>query len=478
MQHKFIWQHDKNLYTKLLGTYLNAPQWIIRFVKFTGTQQEKTEEYFAFINNNINNNISNNIDKNIDKNIGISRIYHKIPEDKPGENLTEKQARVIAHTHLTQALKLDPKNLKEITAKSEKLKDRLNWKFVFLDLRVLSIDKTEARIVIHIGGDSITDAYRYIKVPEQWLRSESNKQNTLSIIETILLLFFTSLVMLIVIIVGMHATKFSKKYAIFGLVTYFATNLLINFNLISNLMATFDPIKPFYSQLLQAISSIFLMSLIISAFFGLAFGLIIKLKNYTILDNNKNILKLPDNIILILLSISTGLIILGVHAFISYFKPSIEPIWPDYNNLAGYWPIINIIIRNTVQYLKFTGFFIIFTMALNYIYKNFKINPKHKYILISLLFILTSFAITECNMDYLPFWAIKSLVLALTGLITYIFFVRLDLQTIPFIVATIVISGIFKQIIFAPYPNIFIDSVISILIIIFLADFISKKLGE
>ncbi|KKP29920.1 MAG: hypothetical protein UR12_C0001G0055 [candidate division TM6 bacterium GW2011_GWF2_30_66] len=454
MQHKFIWQHDKNLYKKLLGTYLNEPQWIVRFIKFTGTQQEKTEEYIAFIDNNKD----------------IARIYHKIPENIADEKLSEKKARIIAQTHLSQALKLNPKNLKEITAKSEKLKDRTNWKFIFVDPSIISIDKTEGRIVIKIDGDNISDSYRYIKVPEQWLRIEINKQNLLSILQTILLLLFTFLSMLLVIIVGMKVKQISKKYAIIGLSTYFTANLLLNLNLISNIIATFDPIKPFYSQLLQTISSIFLSTTVMSIFFGLAFGLIIKLKNGTILSNNK--------LILISSSIGIGLIIIGINAFISYFKPSIEPIWPDYGNLTGYLPILSIIIKNTIQYLKFTGYTIIFIMALNYIYNSWQKSLKYKYLLITLLFILSSFAITECNIDYLSFWVIKSLALAITGIITYIFFVRLDLRIIPFIVAIIAISGIFKQIVFNAYPLVIFGNISAILIIILLAIFLSKELNK
>ena len=40
LQHRFIWKEDKNLYKKLLGTYLNPPQWLVRFVRFKGTIEQ------------------------------------------------------------------------------------------------------------------------------------------------------------------------------------------------------------------------------------------------------------------------------------------------------------------------------------------------------------------------------------------------------------------------------------------------------
>lgn len=453
MQHKFIWQQDKNLYEKLLGKYLSEPQWIIRFVKFSGTQQERTEEYFAFIN-----------DKK-----ELSRIYHKIPEDKKDQKLRESKARIIARTHIAQVLNLDPKSLNEITAKSKQLKDRINWKFVFADPNALSIDKTEARIVIKIDGDDVSDAYRYVNIPEDWIRDEKNKQNTLSILETIILLLFTFISMLTFIIVGMQIKQFSKKQISLGILTYCTASLLVSLNSISNIIANFDPIKPFYSQLLQSIGSMFISTLLLSVFFGIIFGIIIQLKNNTFFDTKRHI---------IFISSCAGIIFIGIDALVSHFKPSMLPLWPDYSNLSGYWPLINIIVGNTIKYLKYTFCIIIFTTALNYIYTSWERSFKYKYSLIIALFIISSFSLTDCDIDYLSFWAIKSLILAITGLTIYIFVARLDLRTTPFITATVIIFGLMRQIIFAPYQNILIYNIISILIIILLAVFLSRKINK
>ncbi|MFC1842693.1 CPBP family intramembrane glutamic endopeptidase [Candidatus Dependentiae bacterium] len=454
IQQRFVWQYNKKLYKKLLGTYLDSPQWLVRFVKFDGDLQNRAEEYIAFINHKKK----------------LTRIYHKVPEDKIDQKLSEDKARTIAHSHLVQVLHIDPKKLKEIAAKSHKLKNRINWEFIFSDKALFPANKAEARIVIQIDGDDISDAYRYVHVPEEWQRKEGNKQNIKNIITSLCLLILIFIIVFAVILTGKNTTRFSKKHAIIGFLTYFISAIIINANAIMKIIANFDPIKPFNTQLIQYLGSLFISTLFVSGMFGIIIGLIVTYKTPQYFS--KKIFSWRSAAIMSLL---IGISAIGLYALINFFKPPMQPLWPDLSNLASYYPAISILIRNIIRYLLFTSFIILFAIALNYIYKNW----KYKYVIITALFILSGLAINGVyNLDSIYFWVIKSILLALVALAIYLLFVKQDHALIPPIIGVITIAGILQQAIFRTY---FINPLalgLSAVIILILSIYWFKKLNK
>lgn len=446
MQNKFIWKKDKQLYKKLLGRYLNEPQWIIRFVQFNGSLSNKTEEYFAFI----------------DKNKKIYRIYHKIPEDAPGENLNENKAREITHEYISKNFDLDPKALKEITAKSNKLKSKTTWKFIFCDPSETSIDKTECRIVVHINGNEVSDAYRYVNIPEQWIRNEQNDYNRLSVLKRILHLLLNLVSILLTLIICLNL-KFSKKAATLAFFACFFSNIILSANLIQNIISGFDPIRPFNSQLMQAFGSILISALFSCAIFAFSYGLAKEIKNKTAISNSFN---------LIISSICAGIISIGIDAFIHYFKPSIVPLWPSFENLPGHYSIINIIIRNSIQFLRVTAISIIFVTAINYIHKKF----RYSYILIFLSILVIYMAGTELqDFSGLTFWAIRSIAISIVAMATSLLLIKLDIRTLPIISGIVYISVLLQQTIFNAYPYALTGNILAILVVIFLSLVLSRK---
>ena len=454
-QHRFIWQQDKNLYKKLLGSYLNEPQWLVRFATFSGTRDQRAEEYLAYLNT----------DKK------LYRIYHKIPEDRKDSKLTESQARTIAQAHLVQNFKLDPKKLKEVVAKAKKLKNRTNWKFVFANpspicnstqekppqAQACPLKEGEARIVVKIDGNDVSDAYRYIHVPEKWVRQEKNNLSIRAILMTICLLLTLFMIMFTIIISGKWLTNFSKKYTILGFILYFVSAIIMSANSYAQIIANFDPIKPLYTQLLQIVGSLFISTLFLASLFGIICGLVIQLKTKYILSKN---------ISSIIAAYSIGLLAAGISALIALYKPSLQPIWPDMSNLAAYFPWINLILGNTIQYIFRTSFVILFAAALTYVYHNW----RFKYLIISLLCIISSIAVTGLyGIDCISFWLIKSIILAIVSLCIYFLFIKKDLSTIPLITAPIMALNITHQAMFNAYPHVIGASIVSVVIILVLS---------
>jgi len=439
-QHRFIWQQDKNLYKKLLGTFLNEPQWLVRFATFSGTRDQRAEEYVAFLNT----------DKK------LYRIYHKIPENRKDSKLTENQARIVAHGHLVQNFKLDPKKLKEVVAKAKKLKDRTNWKFVFTD-PTHPLKKGEARIVVKIDGNDVSDAYKYIHVPEKWVRQEKNNLSIRAILKTICLLLTLFMIMFIIVLAGKWLTGFSKKYAILGFILYFGSAIIMSINSYARIIANFDPIKPFYTQLLQLLGSLFISALFIGGLFGIICGLIMQCKTKYLLSKN---------ISSIIAAYCIGVLAVGINAVVLLYKPSLQPVWPDLSNLAAMFPSINLILGNTIHYLFRTSLVILFAAALTYIYYNW----RFRYVIISLLFIISSITVNGIfEIDCISFWLIKSIILAIVALLIYFLFIRKDFSAIPLITAPVLTLEITQQAFFNAYPHVIAASVISIIIILILS---------
>jgi len=440
-QHRFIWQQDKNLYKKLLGNYLNEPQWLVRFVKFSGKRDQRAEEYVACLNT----------DKK------LYRLYHKVPEDRKDSRLSQNEARVIAHGHLVQNFKLNPKELQEIGAKAKKLKNRTNWKFIYANKKTFPLKQGQARIVIKIDGNDVSDAYRYIHVPETWVRHEKNTMSKRSILMTICLLLTLFIIILTIILSGKLISGFSKKYAIIGFITYFACSMLIAANSHLQLITHFDPIKPFYSQLLQILGSLFISTLFMASLFGIVIGLIINIKTSQVLSKNS---------FSIIAAYSVGIAAIGIYTLILLHRPSLQPTWPDFSNIAARLPSINLILGNAIKYIFRTALVILFATALTYIYYNW----RARYLAITLLCIASSFAANGVfGIDSITFWIIKSILLAIVSLVLYFSFIRKDIATIPLITAAIMGINIMHQALFNAYPYVLITSIVSVLIILFLS---------
>ena len=456
LQHRFIWQHDKNLYKKLLGTYLQEPQWIVRFVRFNGNLHNRSEEYIAFVN----------------KEKSIYRIKHKIPEDRKDEILTEKKARIIAHAHLVQKFKLDPKKLKEISAKSNKLKNRVNWKFIFSDETVnkqnqtLSKAKGEARILIKVDGNEITNAYRYIHVPEQWGRQETNTHNIKNIFAMLCYLLLFAISIIAIILAGKGAFTFSKKYAIASTILFVIITCIINLNQGLKLISMFDPIQPYYTQLFRIFGSLLVMTILSTSIISISIGLIMNWRTKKFLSK-----KIPT----IYSAVSVAIILAGITAYIEFYKPSLQPLWPTFVHLESYFPLIGLVLSHALRYIIITSFALLFAIALDYIQNNWRLQA----IIIPILFIIPSLAIYGMyGLDSIIFWLIGGTTIGLISLFAYKFFITLDISTIPLIIATLKVFKQTQQAIFKAYHNIIFISIISSIVIIIIAIFWFMQLNK
>ena len=191
IQHKFIWREgNKELYHNLLGTYLHPTHWTIRYAQFDTDIIQRAEEHKVMFYDN-----------------SIWRYYHQLPETTAGAQLSQHEARAIAHATLQEQFNLNPAELTEISATQTQLPHRRNWLFIFSNPAVYPLNSGQARINITIAGDKVIDAVRTIHVPEEWERNELHKQNMLNII--VIIFFLILLFFLLFAIILLYRQKIS-----------------------------------------------------------------------------------------------------------------------------------------------------------------------------------------------------------------------------------------------------------------------------
>ncbi|MFQ5626810.1 MAG: CPBP family intramembrane glutamic endopeptidase, partial [Methyloligellaceae bacterium] len=165
---RFAWQSGSpEAYNSLMGPYLGPPYWSVRFAKFEGDVAERAEEYEVRIAGNGE----------------VIRFRHQLPEARAGASLAEENARALVDSTLRAQFDANPAALKFISSEPTKQEARTDWSFTFADTTGYPLEQGEARTEINISGDEVTDAFRYLYVPEEWDRQERSQRNVPQILE-------------------------------------------------------------------------------------------------------------------------------------------------------------------------------------------------------------------------------------------------------------------------------------------------------
>ena len=185
---RFVWQEGgPDAYRQLMGSYLDAPFWQVRFYTFEGSVEARAEEY-AF---------------QWGPGWGLRTLIHQRPEAAPGDSLTEPQAQVIADSAVRARTTLDPSRLQRIGAEPTTRPNRRDWTFTYADTTGYPLDQGQARITVDVTGAEVTNVSRSVHVPETWQRETRSRRMDTQILSTIaglllVLLVVTGLVFSIV----------------------------------------------------------------------------------------------------------------------------------------------------------------------------------------------------------------------------------------------------------------------------------------
>ncbi len=232
---RYIWQtKPKNIYQKLINSYIPETYWNIRFVIFKGKPEEKAEEYTIVIDNTGT----------------IKRIQHKISDKKTLPTVSKPAARGLALEAIEKLYQLTPYDLKEISATEKEIKDRTDYTFIFQDLSYINKENNiDARIVICLAGNIITDSYQYIEPPQEWLFKEKKNELVLYYLTIFnVFIFLLSIALLCSTNIEVITSNFFLKKFLHSFSSIFLLAVFYFLNKISSFYFKFSSYQSFEKQ--------------------------------------------------------------------------------------------------------------------------------------------------------------------------------------------------------------------------------------
>jgi hypothetical protein len=214
----FVWKEGgAAAYATLLGSYLPPPMWKVRHVRFTGDVAERAEEWNVYVENGNDGKAGKNVAPH------VRRIEHAIPEARPGKSLAEAEARVIAQRVLRERFARDPAELREVSAVETRRPNRKDWRFEFSDSKNYPLTSGEARYLVNVSGDEVSDAGRYVYVPEEWRRHYRDRQSHLLIAKIaagLLIALLAVSALVTAIIRSTHGEMDKRRFFLFSAVIF------------------------------------------------------------------------------------------------------------------------------------------------------------------------------------------------------------------------------------------------------------------
>jgi len=449
---RFIWQTGGEAdYNKLMGEYIDPPQWIIRFVKFEGDVAERAEEYQVYVTNESK----------------ILRIRHILPESRPGDSLSESAARAIADSVIQAQYNLNPEDLKRVSAVPSKLPHRTDWEFTYADTVNYPLEEGEARIVVEISGDEVTDSYEYIHVPEEWARQERNKRNLNQVFQGLsgLLIFLMLITGAIGGIVRWSKKNFSVKLFLQFFVLLMGVHIILIINKWPATIAGFSTAEPLSNQTLMAIILPFVGYLFLSGGLALITGLIQTWKREQVEMKTFRA---------VLLGVSVGTILAGLEALLNQFAPNLSPIWANYEAVQTYIPFLRAGLTPLVQFILIATIFSLIFVVTDRVTTAWTKKKVYAVILLLLLGLITTAVDSILS---IPFWLLSGLLMGIVFLLTYLFIFRYALALIPIAFAVMVMLGELRQGVMNAFPAALPGAILAIIIVGVFSYYWYKKLA-
>lgn len=448
--HRYVWQKiGHRAYDQLLGTYLSQPEWHIRFVQFEGDIVERAEEYTIFINPQNN----------------VRRIQHQLPQSRPGKELSEPSARALAYTHIQELYHLDNQALQEISAVATKHPSRTDWLFTFEDSAVSKEhEPLKARLIIEIAGDSVTNSYRTVYIPEEWSRAERNYESIIEAINIILMLLLVLVSMFAAAVglgrLGKH--HFNKKIFFTIIGAWLLASLLQVINNWPLIIITFNTSESITLQtvmfILFALFKVFSRAVCIAFIFGYIY------KKYSTTNFSGDTYRS-------VIGISLGICFSALSAFIVLVTNKITPFWLNSLAAATYIPTIGLRINDTLYYIMAVTIFLLIIMLLDYLTRN---NYRIATIII-LLFMGCIIVPLTVNIS-MTTWLLQSVATALLIYCSYTYVIRFDESLVPVIISVPFILTALQQAIINPCTGAMLNSLLFILVIATIAWLWSRHL--
>jgi membrane protease YdiL (CAAX protease family) len=299
-------------YAELVGTYFDAPRWLVRFLRWDADPEARVEEYRVWVGDGGE----------------VERVWHVLPEASYGTSLEVEAARTVAVGTATQRLGIDATRLREVEAEETSRPNRTDWTFSFTELGLLEDVQGEARVRVQVAGDEVIDVARTVRVPEEWVRARRDTESLRTMMAGGLLVLLT---------VGFGAAAiagviaWSRGALAAGVAVRIALPVLaaLALSALNSLPVTYAALstaQPLGLQMAAAVVALVLAALVAAPAIGLVGGLA---ATWSELSGSA---RSPRGA-----AVALGLLVAGLAAAVQAALPS-PPRLPDYAGAASHLP--------------------------------------------------------------------------------------------------------------------------------------------
>jgi len=451
-QDRFVWQEGgKENYDYLMNKHLGSPHWYVRYAQFEEDIDiaERAEEYRVAIYED---------GKRV-------KLTHRLPEARPGDSLSEAEARPIVDSVLAANYDFNIPDLKEISAVPSKLPERMDWVFTFADTVNYPLSEGEARVSVDIAGNEAVSYSRWVHVPEEWTRQEREDRSMASIVGNFcqMLIILIFLAGAIVAVVSWSRKNFSASVFFIFFAVLFGLSVIDFINEWPSAAAHFSTAEPLTNQILITIVSSVVGALFLSAAMALLIGFVHRWKS------EQPPLRFSRAV---LLGCSLGILITGLSAAVEKSVPSLSPFWADYSSLRAYLPILDGVLGLVRGYIIATIAILFIFVAVDRLSNGW----TRRKILFSIALVLLGLVNSaDQAINGIPFWLISGVAAGVVILLAYRFVVRFHLALIPLIVGTMTILHGVQQGLLQAYPGAVPASILSIVLMGYISVYWYKK---
>jgi hypothetical protein len=421
--HRYVFgEAGPDAYRALLGEYIPPPHWLVRIVDFGAEPEERVEEHRVYFGGGGE----------------VLRAAHLLPEGRTGASPTRDEARGLALAAIREQFALRLEALAEVGAEETERPARRDWTFTFVDPAVLADLEGEARIAVEMTGDAVADAYRYVHVPEAWVRAERESSSRRTLIGgvggVLLLLAYAAAVIAAIVVWG-------RKRLLDGLVVpvvavVFLATAAARINGWPSTVATFSTTQPFGLQAGTAIFGLALLAVVAAGAIGLAVAL-----GHTWLKPETR--RAPPAFV----AMSVGLVLAGLASWAASVAGGL-PRPPDYAPAASILPFASPSLEAVTPFLFATSALMLLVAA----YQRFGQRRLPGALMILAFLVIGVLQVPRAFQESAGLWAAGGVV----GAVVVWGVVRLGAAhpaLVPGIVGTTTVLGLLEVMVDAPFPG-------------------------
>jgi hypothetical protein len=428
LRDRFVWQEGgPDAYRDLLGRYLPIPRRVVRYARFEGDVAERAEEYRIYVGPD-----------------GTAhRMTHRLPEDRPGAELDQEEARPIAEEAVLEQYGLHTADLEEVSADVSQLPERRDWTFVYKDPSGYPMETGEARIAVNIAGDEVVSCGRYVHVPEEWERARRKERGVTRVVQiaSVILLVLLYLAGAVVAVVRWSRHRFATiTFAIFfGLLAVAGAFQL--FNSFRTATAQFSTAQPFKLQATILIIGGLIAMTAIGAVSSLLIGLA-----HRMLPRQPHIALAPSAAA----GFGLGAILAAIGAAGMRLTPSTMPVWPNVGSAGDVLPMVGAAIGPFSSWVTGTALFLLAVAVFN----SFTDGWRRRQPQASLFLILLGLVVTGSEgVETIPLWLLEGALTGLVLLAVWVLVLRHHPALVPTVTASGAVLGSIREAIIGAYPG-------------------------